>query len=352
MRGLVVTVLAVAAVACKGEPAPSQAAPAPAAAVTEPAAVPVVPGTLWFLTEGEPRRLERLAAGVRREVATDVFPTPCTLPDGRLVGIASRGDDANHREQLVLVGADGAVQPVGPEGAQIRDPAVDPQGQWIVVAANLDGHSELYRIALGTTAPATRITSNPEGNFHPVALGGEDIVFVSSRDGDSEIYRSTARGEHVQRLTAFYRDDWEPVPSPDRKTIAFLSDREGPPRLFLMNPDGTAQRRLTARPADDEREEAQAAWSPDGARLAYVLQAGARWHVWLRDVASGQERDLTPEGSADADPMFSPDGAWLVVSRTRARATQLWALPIGPGGAGEPVQLTRGRAAARVPRWR
>lgn len=331
--------------ACKGDPAD---VPAPAAVPVSSVRVsPGVPGVIWFVRDGAPARLGRVGAGRVRELAERVFPSMSTLPDGRLVAVSSRGDGSPDGEQLVLVAADGKVEPLGPAGGEVRDPAVDPQGRWIIVAAMLDGHSDLYRLDPAGGEPR-RITNDPEGNFHPVTLGTDAIVFVSSRDGDSEIYRSDASGGHVQRLTAFHKDDWDPTVSPDHATIAFLSDREGAPRVFLMKPDGTGQRRLTSR-APDEAEEGQLVWSPDGARVAYLVARGEDRHVWLREIASGAERDLTPAGAADEEPSFSPDGAWIAVSRTRGRDVHLWAVPAAGGDA---VQVTSGVGADRLPRWR
>jgi TolB protein len=306
-----------------------------AASGLDMAAVARLPGVLWFVEDGPPRRLVRLAAGARRAIEGELFPSPSVLPDGRLVAIASRGDGSAESEQLALVAADGTVERIGPAGFQVRDPAVDPDGRWIAFAANLDGHSDLYRVELATSA-VTRLTTEPLGNFRPAILG-DGLVYVSSRDGDSEIYRMSGRTE--QRLTAFHRDDWQPTPAPDGKTIAFLSDREGPPRIFLMAPDGTQQRRLTRRTAGEETDPV---WSPDGRYLAYLVDQRVR----VRELTSGDERELTPLGTADHEPAWSPDGRWLAVSRVRGHASDLWALPLD----GSPA--LRVAAGARLPRWR
>jgi dipeptidyl aminopeptidase/acylaminoacyl peptidase len=305
--------------------------------------VAALPGALWFAdgddAHGPPTRLVRLAAGARVEVAGDgegraLFASRWTLPDGSLVAIASRADGGPDGERLVRVGDDGVVTPIGEPALQIRDPAVHPDGQWIIAALMIDRISELYRHDFATDT-RTRITDNREGNFHPVTLGPDAIVFVSSRDGDSELYRCDPRGGSVQRLTAFHKDDWEPAVSPDGRTIAFLSDREGTARVFVMGADGTGQRRLSMR--DGVLDEAEITWSPDGARLAY--RAGAK--VVLREMATGAERIVTPDRTTDDFPTFSPDGAYLAVQRD----AEIWAIPVD--AARPAFRVARGR----LPRW-
>jgi len=306
------------------------------------AAVPVLPGVIWY---SEPHALVRVTGGKRTVIAGELFPSRWSLPDGRLVAIASKGDGSPDAEQLALVAADGTVTRIGPTAASVREPAVDPRGRWIAAAINQDGHSDLYRLELATRKLA-RLTTDKQGNFTP-AIAGSFLVFASSRDGDSEIYRLPITGKgKAQRLTAFHRDDLDPTPSPDGKTIAFLSDREGPMRIFVMAPDGTHQRRLTDRA--EAASELEPTWSRDGKQLAYIVEREHDRQLVVRDVAATTERTLTPAGVRDAEPSFSPDGTWIVVTREANHEGDLVALPVAGG---EPIRITSSPAIERLPRW-
>ena len=56
-----------------------------------------------------------------------------------------------------------------------------------------------------------------------------------------------------------------PVWSPDGRRIAFLSRRDGSKEVYVVNADGSGQRRLTR----DARFPATPAWSPDGRQIAF-----------------------------------------------------------------------------------
>ena len=63
--------------------------------------------------------------------------------------------------------------------------------------------------------------------------------------------------------------------SPDGRRIAFTTNRDGNTELYVMNADGSGQRRLTRTP---ERFEGNPAWSPDGSRIAFQREGlKPRW---------------------------------------------------------------------------
>ena len=326
--------------ACKGsskqkpaDPQPSDAGPADApSADAPPVDLSFASGTIVVAREEDHHHVTALALDpataqwvpLAGDSEWSLFPTGHLFSLGFLV-IATQGESqADHVEQLGVLRR-GKLELFGPKAGAVRNPTVSHDGTLIVVETSENNFRDLYKI--DEAGKSTRLTDNREGNFEPsLSPDAKHVVFSSSRDGDSEVYRVPVRGGAATRLTAFHKDDWSPLWSPDGTHVAFLSDREGPPRLFLMAPDGTGQRRATEETDVDVAEDLPR-WSPDGTALAFVRGGGLDQTLVVLDVASGKVRRLTPEGHADTDFAWSPDGAYLVAIRRDVR--QVRALPAG-----------------------
>jgi hypothetical protein len=94
-------------------------------------------------------------------------------------------------------------------------------------------------------------------------------------------------------------EDRDPDWSPDNAKIVFTSSRDGNGELYVMNPDGTAQTRLTTTP---DAHEQTPTWSPDAAEIAY--ERGG--HIWKMNANGTGQTDL---GVAGFEPAWQPVAA-------------------------------------------
>jgi Tol biopolymer transport system component len=141
-----------------------------------------------------------------------------------------------------------------------------------------------------------------------ISVQKNNIIFVSQRDGNWEIYSATPTGSQSVNLTNNPANDRIPAISNDRNYIAFVSDRDGNNELYVMNFDGTNQRRLTDNTADD----ASPAWSPDGSKIVFVSKRNGNYEIYAINADKSNETRLTNSNYDDIYPSYSPDGSKIV----------------------------------------
>ncbi|HLY21131.1 MAG TPA: S9 family peptidase [bacterium] len=227
-----------------------------------------------------------------------------------------------------------------------------------------------------------------------ISPDGSRVAFVRTEiDAATDEYRSSiwvagsGGGEASLQLTRGRRDS-APRWSPDGRTLAFLSDRDGANQLYLLPLEGGEPRRVSALPYGA----GPAVWAPDGGRIAFradvdagpgspggaaaadrakdascprlVTRAqykadgfgytfGRRHHVFVLTVADGRVTQVTHEDAEHAGPAWSPDGRRLAFVRARAGAADyslfdLWTVD---ASGGEPRRLTSEIGRAVAPAW-
>ena len=120
-----------------------------------------------------------------------------------------------------------------------------PSADTIIFLSMRDGNSEIY--SMTSTGKSQRNLTNSEFNEHSISWSpdGKNIMFVSDKDGNPEIYIMDSTGGNIVRLTNNDVRDDQPVWSPDGKQIAFVSYLDGDAEIFVMKSDGSDQRRIT-----------------------------------------------------------------------------------------------------------
>jgi len=73
---------------------------------------------------------------------------------------------------------------------------------------------------------------------------GLKIAFISTHDGDPEIFVMNANGTGLRKLTDNTAVDAAPSWSPDGRKVVFSSDRSGSFELYSMNADGSQQQMI------------------------------------------------------------------------------------------------------------
>jgi tricorn protease len=205
--------------------------------------------------------------------------------------------------------------------------------------------------------------SNPHFLLQKPALSRTQIVFVFAGD----LWTVPREGGDARRLTTGAGVETNPAFSPDGSQIAFTGEYDGNVDVFVIPAQGGVPRRLTWHPAPDitlgwtsdgtrvlfssprtsysrfsqlftvgleggmaERIDLpmgyEAAYSPDGTRLAYVpisraftawkrYRGGQATPIWIATLATGHIERIPREGSNDFNPMWAGDKVFFLSDR-------------------------------------
>ena len=202
-------------------------------------------------------------------------------------------------------------------------PEWSPDGRRIAFTSDRDGDSEIFVMNADGTQQR-QVTRNDWRDSDPSwSPDGRRLAFTGN--GGRTIVVVGVDGRGLTQLTTSGTDS-QPDWSPDGRTIAFVSRRDGSGQVYLMNADGSNQRRLVA----DDEFHGTPAFSPDGTRIAFEGGADAVYIDVVQVDGSGRVR-LTDTGG-DLEPSWSPDGRTIVFSTWRDGRDDLWAIDADGGG--------------------
>jgi len=227
---------------------------------------------------------------------------------------------------------------------------VSPDGKWVafvVATPDLGANRNASNVWVMSTSggEATQLTQSGHDTAPAWAPDGKALAFLSSRDGNSQVYLLSMGGGEPKKLTTLSTGadlfQW----SPDGKTIAFTSS------VYLDCKDDACN---SERDAEKEKSKVKARiydhllyrhwdhWS-DGKR-SHLFVAPVDGSATARDLTPTADYDIPPDGRGEvSDFAFSPDSKEIcytaVLDKVEAISTN-GELFIVPAAGGEPKKIT------------
>jgi dipeptidyl aminopeptidase/acylaminoacyl peptidase len=168
-----------------------------------------------------------------------------------------------------------------------------------------------------TEIPAGTATSSERPATTSVVI---DLSTLTGRivfDNYDDVWIMNADGTEQKRLTEWPWHEFQPALSPDGRQIAYRAEPNDAPELWLMNADGSGQHQLTP-------DGGFPAWSPDGAMIAYAPGGGPSGKSSIAIInpdGSGQRR--LPGTDYGEYPSWSPDGKRVAFSNNLAGSARM-----------------------------
>ena len=203
-------------------------------------------------------------------------------------------------------------------------------------AAAHDGERALVTIDPPGSVDTRTFGISPTGENE--AFGGppHSIAFHSNREGNNEVYVMNPDGSDQTRLTMESRNDQRPDVSPNGNQIVFVSNRiipetnpTGDFEIFVMSSDGDDVRQLTRNGAEDSWPR----WSPNGRWIAFHSNVDDDFEIYLIRPDGMDLTRVTEYVGLDQYPEWSPNGHQLAIRRD----TDLYLIDLDGYN---PIQLT------------
>ncbi|MCD6068065.1 MAG: peptidase [Bacteroidetes bacterium] len=223
----------------------------------------------------------------------------------------------------------------------LRYPSISPDGSTIVFTYKGD----IYKVN-ATGGTATPLTLSEGHDFMPVwSPDGKSIAFASDRNGNYDVYVMPATGGTAKRLTFYSSGDYPSCFSPDGASVYFTSTRIDNvsnvmfpsgvlPELYMVPAKGGKETQVVSVPAEDAK------WDKAGNRLVFHDRKGYEdpWRkhhvssvardVWMYTKKENKYTKLTDFAGEDRNPVFSTDEADLFYLSEKSGTYNVWKMNI------------------------
>jgi Tol biopolymer transport system component len=293
---------------------------------------------------------------------TDFGYDPSWSPDGKLIVFSSGdGQDPWNRDALAQLwtvpSVGGEVRPLTQKGDAVQ-PRWSPGGKRIAYWGlnNGSGQRDIWTIAADGVGEAVAVTNDPPMDWDPVwSPDGRSLYFASERGGSMNLWRVG-----IDEATGRVRGEPEPVTTPSRTSGWVSLSRDGRELLYVSSDQRSSIERLGFDPVRGRVSESPRAVfqgsrviytqaiSPDGEWIAFSNLGGQEDLYVVKWDGTGY-RQLTDDRFHDRGPKWSADGKRIAFYSDRSGRYETWA--IRPDGSGL-EQLTKTTGPSRwMPEW-
>ncbi|MCM8806099.1 MAG: hypothetical protein NC825_05160 [Candidatus Omnitrophica bacterium] len=213
----------------------------------------------------------------------------------------NRNPAINKRGTMIAFASGNGLYTVRPDGTNLVQidssttvdyPEFSPDGLWVLFVKNGD----IYARVVDCSKPAARLTytGNVAGKicFSP---DGQEIAFTGLVNGKKHIFLSSVQFSYdtmtillgaPRDITPLTADNYSASWSPDGSLIVFISTRNQVPEIWLMNRDGSSQRKIIFA-LNSPVNPSSVCFSGNLSNIIYYV-SGTPQAIWTADISQQQ----------------------------------------------------------------
>ncbi len=231
---------------------------------------------------------------------------PQLSPDGKFIVFYSDRDGDNEIYRMKL--DDRSVEQLTKNNSHDYDPAYSPDGTMIAYKSTaFDQKGDIFIMDADGSNPRnlTPDRSDTEEWDPTFTLDGKKIIFVIRTNGDDmtdEIAEINTDGTGFKQLTSNNIPDWYPSIHPSLDRIVFISktDPKNPDDIYVSALDGTDRVQMTALPGND----ADPSWSQFGDKIIFINDQDGDYDIYMMNADGTHQKKLFDTYTTELSPIF------------------------------------------------
>jgi len=235
-------------------------------------------------------------------------------------------------------------------------PAKGYQANKILYVCYNNGLPKIHLMTLGETKGRELINLRGNQLLPAITRSRDTLAFISDAGGRADLFvqyfnPSTGPvGKPIQAYTFPSSVQASPTFSPDGSHIAFVSDKDGTPRVYVIETPTTGLKKL---PTSNclttlNRENTCPSWSPDGTKLAYSAKTNGIRQIWIYDFSEQKETQLTSGSNHKENPCWAPNSLHLVYNTCDRDSSELFIINLNDR---KSYKITSGPGKKHYPAW-
>jgi Tol biopolymer transport system component len=186
--------------------------------------------------------------------------------------------------------------------------------------------------------------AGPTGEYGEPELSPDGKFVAFGRGSPSDIWVLDIGKSLTSRLTSDPAADTTPKWSPDGRTIAFTSEREGAGNLYTRAVGAVGADKLLFK---DDMAKSLSDWSRDGSYLAYIANGDVWALPYSGESGGGKPVRVTETAFTEYSARISPDSRWIAYDSNETGRREVYVQSFPQPGFKQQVSTDGGA----IPRW-